>query len=94
MSEIAPADQDAAARLNGCDSWEAFLATPRYDDEWVEWSVEEFARHRLAERAKIVAWLREQVEPKEMLLFNQTAWVLADCIEAGEHETFTHPDNV
>lgn len=40
---------------------------------------EAFARHRLAERAAIVAWLRAQ----------NSTWATdsetADCIEAGEH---------
>ena len=48
---------------------------------------EAFARHRLAERAKIVAWLRSNAMGER--------WrSLAAAIEAGEHEPFTHPDNV
>ena len=39
------------------------------------------------ERAKIVAWLRESPH------FIGTHEI-ADAIEAGEHETFTHSDNV
>ena len=54
---------------------------------------EAFARHRLAERAKIVAWLRSVDDLDERWALQNSHWY-ADEIEAGEHETFTHPDNV
>ncbi len=48
------------------------------------------ARHRqqaaAEERAKIVAWLRG--------FATNYADDLADILEADEHNTFTHPDNV
>ena len=46
--------------------------------------VEAFARHRLEERAKIVAWLRGQGEFGSE---RAQAWgeTFADQIEAGEH---------
>ena len=48
------------------------------------------ARHRqqaaAEERAKIVAWLRG--------FATNYADDLADILEAGEHEDFTHPDNI
>ena len=83
MTEITQADRDAAKEYDPL-LWEIKPSRPEFQN-----LIQAFARHRLAERAKIVAWMREQVGSKEMLLFNQTAWVLADAIEAGEHETFT-----
>ena len=88
MTDSTQADRDAAKEYDPL-LWEIKPSCPEFQN-----LIQAFARHRLAERAKIVAWLREQAGPKEMLLFNETAWVLADCIEADEHKTFTHPDNV
>ena len=42
------------------------------------WEVGEISRHRLEERAKIVAWLREQDG-------HGYDAMRAECIEAGEH---------
>jgi hypothetical protein len=69
MTEITQADRDAAAalyELNAIQPW---------DEEMV---ARAFARHRLEERAKIVAWLREQDG-------HGYDAMRADCIEAGEH---------
>lgn len=95
MTEITQADRELfIATLNPCDS----VAESVRKGTSFTWEVQQIARHReqaaAEERAKIVAWLREQAGPKEMLLFNETAWVLADCIEADEHKTFTRSGDV
>lgn len=97
MTEITQADCDVAETL-----FNDVLGNVSNYGEWGYMSyrqaaersmAEAFARHRLAERAKIVAWLRGQGEfgsdPAK-------AWgeTFAELIEEGEHETFTHPDNV
>lgn len=82
MTKIIQADRDAAAEAFFCKP----LLNEKHNDDR---RVRAFARHRLEERAKIVAWLRKEDKSKEMLLFNQIAWVLADNIEAGEYEAFT-----
>lgn len=84
MSEITQADRDAAARLNGYARWEIWLIVPQHDKEWMQLCAADFARHRLAERAKIVKWLRG--------FATNYADDLADILEADK--TFTHPDNV
>ena len=89
MTEITQADKDAAARLNGYARWEIWLIVPLHDKEWMQLCAADFARHRIAERAKIVAWLR-----KEAPAALHDPRMVANAIEAGEHETFTHPDNV
>jgi hypothetical protein len=101
MTEITQADHKAAEKAQ----WDAVVR--------VDSLAEAFARHRekaaAEERAKIVAWLREQqvsIEKLRDAMNRFTAgWHFADQhasaleqaandIEAGEHETFTHPDNV
>lgn len=55
------------------------LASELTQDELSEMALgilEITARHRLEERAKIVAWLRSDEEGE---------WMVADAIEAGEH---------
>lgn len=85
MTEITQADRDAAADF--LESWE-----PGPEMTVVKLA-KAFARHRLAERAKIVAWLRELAEAvsehgsKKHLLIS-----IATVIDADK--TFTHPDNV
>ena len=80
MTEITQADRDAAA--SGYFAWCSGnpvipdrMKAGNADDHSM---VQAFARHRMEERAAIVAWLREGVRGE---------WFpgLADAIEAGEH---------
>jgi hypothetical protein len=86
MTEITQADKDAAEEH--FDVWYP-------DTAWgYDALVDTLARHRLAERAKIVAWLRDagSVSLSYGLLGRDLSAILegvADAIEAGEHETFT-----
>ena len=81
MTDITQADLDAAAAL-----YELNAIQP-----WVEEMVARaFASHRLEERAKIVAWLRERL--KDYLDECPDRWPIIDDIgdllaaaEAGEH---------
>lgn len=68
MNEITQADRDAMESILWVDTI--------IDDK--EAIAKAFARHRLAERAKIVGWLREQDG-------HGYDTMRADCIEAGEH---------
>lgn len=68
MTEITQADRDAAADF--LESWE-----PGPEMTVVKLA-KAFARHRMEERAAIVAWLRENFG------FDDDR---ADAIEAGEH---------
>lgn len=67
--QVEQIDREAAARL--MTVWDD-------GDLHCDDFVEAFARHRLAERAKIVAWLREQDG-------HGYDDMRANCIEAGEH---------
>jgi hypothetical protein len=76
MTEITQADWDATEKLWNevevctCDKCHVFTA-------------ETFARHRMEERAKIVAWLRSD---KIVLSMDGSAEdVVASAIEAGDH---------
>ena len=94
MTEITQADQELfIATLNPCDS----VAESVRKGTSFTWEVQQIARHReqaaAEERAKIVAWLRSVDDPDERWALQNSHWY-ADEIEAGEHETFTHPDNV
>ena len=86
MTEITQADRDAAAEAFFCKP----LLNEKHNDDR---RVRAFARHReqaaAEERAKIVAWLR-----KEAPAALHDPRIVANAIEAREHETFTHPDNV
>lgn len=44
-----------------------------------------FARHREAERAKIVAWLNDRQAVSAFYIDHIEAGLVADCIEAGDH---------
>ena len=78
MTEITQADRDAAARAWAEDNDEPLdchiceQIRAGYGDNSLD--VIRFARHRMEERAAIVAWLR-----KDDFLMT------ADAIEAGEH---------
>lgn len=82
MTEITQADWDA-----GLDLLSRHFSPP---DRPITINVvaEAFARHRLAERAKIVAWLRSRDQLEDCYSELQDDW-LSNRIEAGEHETFT-----
>lgn len=71
MTEITQADRDAAENssytLEGCMC-----------EQCLGEVAEQFARHRMEERAAIVAWLRSNS-------MNGKWKILAECIEAGEH---------
>lgn len=47
--------------------------------------VEAFARHRLAERAAIVAWLMREEEDYPSGKYSGFAAIIREEIEAGEH---------
>jgi hypothetical protein len=77
---------DVASKVTEADR-EVLIRISNSDDETAQrirrgliytWEVGEIARHRLEERAKIVAWLREQDG-------HGYDAMRADCIEAGEH---------
>ena len=77
MTEITQADREAALRLEDIDEGSQLYAdamSGKHDD-WV--MIQAFARHRMEERAAIVAWLRG------MGLRNMN--YIADSIEAGDH---------
>ena len=83
MTEITQADRDAAAGF-GC----GFCP-----DEMDDILTQAFARHRMEERAKIVAWLRDdadQVVNADSPVYGADiiAEAIVECavaIEAGEH---------
>ena len=88
MTESTQADRDAAKEYDPL-LWEIKPSCPEFQS-----LIQAFARHRLAERAKIVAWLRDagSVSLSYGLLGRDLSAILegvADAIEAGEHETFT-----
>lgn len=77
---------DVTPKVTEADS-EVLIRISNSDDETAQrirrgliytWEVGEIARHRLAERAKIVAWLRGQDG-------HGYDTMRAECIEAGEH---------
>lgn len=77
---------DAASKATEADR-EVLIRISNSDDETAQrirrgliytWEVGEISRHRLEERAKIVAWLREQDG-------HGYDAMRAECIEAGEH---------
>lgn len=68
--EVTQADREAAASVAVLVEMRELILAGRADHH-----AEPFARHRLAERAKIVAWLREVVEAPNIAL----------DVEAGEH---------
>lgn len=76
MTEITQADVDAAIE------W----YSPR-ESEWQGLLAEHFARHRMEERAAIVAYIRrEQLDDYNERTAKETeAWWYANAIEAGEH---------
>ena len=70
MIEITQADRDAAER----SMRNAIMRTGS--------RAEDFARHRIEERAKIVAWLRHKLDDWPDYVAPSD---IADAIEAGEH---------
>ena len=86
MTEITQADRDAAKEYDPL-LWEIKPSCPEFQN-----LIQAFARHReqaaAEERAKIVAWLREQNELDEKWALQNSHWYAAE-IERGEHETFT-----
>ena len=76
--EVTDADREAAAQVNGFANWELWELCRPLDDDWRALYAKDFARHRIAERAAIVAWLRGP-EPYP------DGHDIADDIEAGEH---------
>ena len=82
MMEITQADRDAAARAWAEDNDEPLdcyiceQIRAGYGDNSLD--VIRFARHRMEERAAVVAWLRSEGWDGRMEY-------VADCIEAGEH---------
>ena len=80
MTEITQADRDAAASgyFAWCSGNPVIPDRMKAGDADDHSMVQAFARHRMEERAAIVAWLREQDG-------HGYDTVRADCIEAGEH---------
>jgi len=77
MTEITQADYDATEEL-----WnEVDLCTC---DRCHVFTAETFARHRMQERAAIVAWLRTQDDPNEKWALQNSHWYASE-IEAGGH---------
>ena len=82
MTKITQADREAAAAFYG--TWGATKGWQHLEEPIRKGLVDDnalvqaFARHRMEERAAIVAWLREQDG-------HGYDTVRADCIEAGEH---------
>lgn len=102
MTEIAQADRDAAAKAWAEDNDEPLdchiceQIRAGYGDNSLD--VIRFARHRMEERAAIVAWLRETADifhdeiraskkrdTSELLHHAQSCSRAAKAIEAGEH---------
>ena len=102
MTEITQADRDAAARAWAEDNDEPLdchiceQIRAGYGDNSLD--VIRFARHRMEERAAIVAWLRETADifhdeiraskkrdTSELLHHAQSCSRAAKAIEAGEH---------
>lgn len=85
MTEITQADHDAAEEH--FDVWYPDTAWG-YDP-----LVEAFARHREAERARIVAWLRVNglpvacIKHAQVLIDADNFWSVVSAIERGEHLT-------
>lgn len=86
MSKVTQADRDAAAAIVYMENksglnWASAEGMRDHvaEGKW-DWHpvVQAFARHRMEERAKIVAWLRDQDG-------HGYDAMRADCIEAGEH---------
>jgi hypothetical protein len=73
-SKVTEADREVLIRISNSDDE---TASRIHRGLIYTWEVGEIARHRLEERAKIVAWLRA----KNL----RTANYDADDIEAGEH---------
>ncbi len=87
MIEITQADRVAA--IGGYYAWCSGnpvipnkIASGVMDDHSM---VQAFARHRLAERAKIVAWLTREEEDYPAGNYSGFAAMIREEIEAGEH---------
>jgi hypothetical protein len=75
MAEVTEADRNLFIHLTSADDETASRIRRGLI---YTWEVRQIARHRLEERAKIVAWLRSQDG-------HGYDAMRADCIEAGEH---------
>ena len=75
MVEIVQDDREAAASVAVLVEMRELIRSGRAD-----YHAEPFAKHRLAERARIVAWLRDNM-PSSLADLNYEAGM----IEAGEH---------
>lgn len=86
MTDITQADRDMAARIFGAFGihGEKIVKAGWADDDDI---VQAFARHRMEERAAIVAYIRrEQLDEYNERTAKETeAWWYANAIEAGEH---------
>jgi len=85
MTTVTDADKELfIAVLNPCDSVAAMVRKGMA----FTWEVEQAAKHREAEVAKIVAWLdREKAEAVEMKNHQAAFWIvqMKKTIEAGEY---------
>lgn len=77
--EVTQADRGAAASVAVLVEMRELILAGRADHH-----AEPFARHRLAERAKIVAWLRDEDDKRKHM--DNFAGFYARRIEAGEHD--------
>lgn len=81
MTEITQADRDAAAMTKASDGYDLEPKLIR-QGECDHWNiVEAFARHRMEERAAIVAWLRGETG----CAWSRDVIEAAHAIEAGDH---------
>ena len=80
MTEVTQDDRDAACGLTGGHYWNEVKRGKRDGDQLVQAFTRHRVAERLAERAAIVAWLRETWNGRL-----QSSIFLADSIEAGEH---------
>ena len=87
MTEITQADRDAAASgyFAWCSGNPVIPDRMKVGDADDHSMVQAFARHRMEERAAIVAWLRDRKEMTAFYIDYVETAQAADAIEAGEH---------
>lgn len=79
MVEVTQADRELFITLSNADGQ---IAERILCGQAFTWEVEQIARHRLAEREAVIAWLRDIEKPNGRKCHH---WSLANAIKAGEH---------
>lgn len=83
MTEVTQADREAAAEL----AHALGISCEDFTSGAADVLVQAFARHRIAEREKIVAWLRSLQRSLHLThRYAVAAGFFANAIEAGEHD--------